>query len=130
MNSLYLKGRRLFMTLNLTKRALVRIITFITALVIVLAALFGINYSENQNYKRTQEYTYLQSVEDLYTYLSNINSTLTKGMYCASPQMLSTLSSMLWRDAGFAKTASLCFQSSILSWETPINLFLRLEITP
>ena len=93
------------MTLNLTKRALVRIITFITALVIVLAALFGINYSENQNYKRTQEYTYLQSVEDLYTYLSNINSTLTKGMYCASPQMLSTLSSMLWRDAGFAKSS-------------------------
>ncbi len=93
------------MTLNLTKRALVRIITFITALVIVLAALFGINYSENQNYKRTQEYTYLQSVEDLYTYLSNINSTLTKGMYCASPQMLSTLSSMLWRDAGFAKNS-------------------------
>ena len=93
------------MDLHLSKRALVRIITYITALILVLAILFGLNFSENQSRKRFQEHTYLQAVEDLYTYLNSIDSTLTKGVYCASPEMLSTLSSMLWRDAGFAKNS-------------------------
>lgn len=93
------------MNLHCSKRALVRIITFITALVAVLAILFGLNYSENQSHRRMREHTYLQSAEDLYTYLSSIDSTLTKGAYCASPEMLSTLSSLLWRDAGFAKNS-------------------------
>lgn len=91
------------MTIELSKRALVRIITFMTALVLVAGILFAKSQVENEEFKRSQEYTYLQSVEDLYTYLSNINSSLTKGVYCSTPEMLGTLSSMLWRDAGFAK---------------------------
>ena len=55
------------MDLHLSKRALVRIITYITALILVLAILFGLNFSENQSRKRFQEHTYLQAVEDLYT---------------------------------------------------------------
>lgn len=90
---------------RLSRRALVRIIAFITALILALAVFAGINYAENQQHKRAQEYTYLGAVEDLYTYLSSINSSLTKGMYCSSPEMLSSLASMLWRDAGFAKNS-------------------------
>ncbi|PWL70729.1 MAG: germination protein YpeB [Clostridiales bacterium] len=93
------------MNIRISRRAFVRIITFITAAIVTLAALFYANYSENLQHKRAQEYTYLQSVEDLYTYLNSINSTLTKGVYCSSPQMLNTLASMLWRDAGFAKNS-------------------------
>ena len=91
------------MNLHLSKRVLVRIITYVTALVVVLAILFGVNFSENQSRKQFQEHVYLQSIEDLYTHLNSIDGTLTKGVYCASPEMLATLSALLWRDAGFAK---------------------------
>ena len=88
-----------------SKRTLVRIITFFLALILTLSLLLGIRYLENRSHQREREYGYLQSVEDLYGYLSSISSTLTKGTYCASPNMLSTFSALLWRDAGFAKEA-------------------------
>lgn len=93
------------MHIHLSRRTFVRIITFVTAAILALGILLGTHYSENQQLKRAREYTYLQSIEDLYSYVNNINSTLTKGVYCSSPQMLNTLASMLWRDAGFAKNS-------------------------
>lgn len=104
---------------KISQRALVRIITFTTALVISLGCLWGIAEAKNQGYQQEAENTYLRSIEDLYTSLTNISSTLTKGVYCSSPAMLSTLSSKLWREASLAKVH--------LS-ELPINYF-KLENT-
>ena len=47
------------MNIRISRRAFVRIITFITAAIVTLAALFYANYSENLQHKRAQEYTCL-----------------------------------------------------------------------
>lgn len=90
---------------KLSRRAWVRIITFLTALIVALAALWGTAAKKNSDYQQKIEYTYLRAINDLYLSLTNISSTLTKGMYCGSSDMLTSLSSKLWREAGFAKVS-------------------------
>lgn len=91
------------MSIKLSRRAWVRILTFTLALIITLTALWGVAIKKNQEYQRSVEYSYLRAMDDLYLSLTNISSTLTKGMYCASSDMLTALSSKLWRESGFAK---------------------------
>ena len=93
------------MQLIFSKRTWVRILTFLIALILTLSLLCCRACAQNRAYAQRQQYGTLQAVEDLYTHLSGIGSALTKGVYCASPRMLSTLSATLWRDAGFAKAS-------------------------
>lgn len=93
------------MNMKLSRRAWVRIITFLVALIVTLAALWGTAAKKNSDYQQKIEYTYLRAMNDLYLSLTNISSTLTKGMYCGSSDMLTSLSSKLWREAGFAKVS-------------------------
>ena len=93
------------MTLNISKRGLVRIISFAVAIVLVLSLLAVSFYRDSQRSRRSLEYRYMQSVADLTTYMQNIDSGLEKAMYAKTPAMLSSLSSKLWRESGFAKEA-------------------------
>lgn len=93
------------MTYHISKRALTRLISFTVAALIV-ASIFVYRYaSDAADSKRALQYHYMQSIDDLTVYSQNINSDLTKILYSNSPEMLSQLSSKLWREAGFAKNA-------------------------
>ncbi len=91
------------MELKISKRGLVRITSFIIAIILVLSLMaFGFSKDAQSN-QRTLDYHYMKSVDDLTSHIQNINSGLTKVMYAKTPAMLSVLSSQLWREAGLAK---------------------------
>ena len=91
--------------MTLTRRGKVRAVSFLTALIVTLGALWIVNYYEARVLRRTLEYTYLRSVTDLAGSVDNIKTTLNKGMYAGTPAMLSTLSGKLWTDSSSAKVS-------------------------
>lgn len=96
---------RMMNYMNLSKRAFVRICSFSIA---GLAALLIRNCQlmmENYDRSLALENGYLRAVEDLSSAADNISVTLSKGIYSGTPEMLSSLSSKLWREAGTAKAA-------------------------
>lgn len=93
------------MIINMERRTFVKIISFTLAIIIILGA-FAYSYRVELN-KNTQtlKYQYLKGIENLTLYTQNINSDLTKALYCSTPEMLSEISTKLWRETGFAKDA-------------------------
>lgn len=91
--------------IQITKRALVRIVSFATAIILVMAAYTYNGTTEAVNVKRQMQYTYLRAVQELSASLENIKNSLNKGMYSNSPQMMAELSSKLWSDASNAKVS-------------------------
>lgn len=91
--------------MNISKRCFVRIISFLTAAALLLAVWGGMKASDAGAAKQQLEYTYLRAVEDLSMSLDNIKTTLNKGMYASSPEMLTRLSNKLRSDASDAKNA-------------------------
>lgn len=89
--------------LHISKRGFIRLFSFLIALVLVSALLIYKYYRESENSKLILEYQYLQDVENLAQYSESINNSLNKMLYSNSPQMLSALSSKLWREASLAK---------------------------
>ncbi len=91
--------------MTVTKRGLVRIISFAIAIsAFSLAGNISLA-SRNKNQAQTIEYSYLRAVEDLSAAADNITATLEKGIYSGTPEMLSSLSSKLWRESTAAKAA-------------------------
>ncbi|WMJ22122.1 germination protein YpeB [Paludicola sp. MB14-C6] len=91
------------MTFRITKRALIRLISFAVAIILV-ASLLVYTYSEQTHQsKLALQYQYMQSVDDLTHYAQNVNSDLTKIIYAQTPEYLAMLSSKLWRESGYAK---------------------------
>lgn len=89
----------------LSRRSFVRILSFFIATALVLA-IMAIQHFNNANVlKRQMEYSYLRSVENLSQSLDDIKTSLNKGMYASSPEMMSKLSSKLWSDASSAKVS-------------------------
>lgn len=91
--------------MNISKRCFVRIISFLSALAIALGIMAAQNYRTLSTLKAQMEYSMMRNVEDLSQELDNISTTLNKGIYAGSPQMLSELSAKLWSDAAGAKAA-------------------------
>lgn len=91
--------------MSISKRCFVRIISFGSAIIAVLAVFLAASYTNASVLKRQMEYSYLRSIEDLSVSLDNIKTTLNKGMYAYSPEMMNTLSGKLWSDASTAKVA-------------------------
>lgn len=93
------------MKMKMTRRTIIRIGSYLTALVLVLGIGTAVGYNHSRYYKRQLESTYMRSLEELGDYVTGISNTLNKGVYAGTPAQLSTLSSKLWRDAGSAKAA-------------------------
>lgn len=93
------------MTFRISKRSLIRLISFVVFGTLVCSILIYQYAKEASNAKRALEYQYMKTVEELTHYSQNISSDLTKIMYSNSPQLLSDLSAKLWRESGFAKSA-------------------------
>lgn len=91
------------MTFHISRRSFVRIITFALAGITILAFM-SFSYSRSAAAsRRALEYQYMKSVSDLGAHLQNIDSDLSKILVAGTPQMLSAVSSKLWRESGFAK---------------------------
>ena len=90
---------------TMSKRALVRIITFSLAVILTLAV-FTVQYGTRAaKAERAVENNYMHAVEELSLNLDNIKNNLQKGMYTNSISMLSNLSEKLCSDAATAKNS-------------------------
>lgn len=90
---------------TMSKRALVRIITFSLAVILTLA-IFAASYAGRAvKAERAVENGYMHAIEELSLDLDNIKNNLQKGMYTNSISMLSDLSEKLCSDAADAKNS-------------------------
>lgn len=91
--------------MGMSRRAGIRIVSYCVAAAVALggAAIYG--YTLAGKYRTQLEYTYQRGLEDLSSTLHNINIALEKGIYCATPTQMSSLSAQLWRESGTAKSA-------------------------
>ena len=89
----------------ISRRALVRIVSFSLAIIAVLGAANLIYMKKLAIASRTIEVSYMQAVEDLASSADKISATLTKGLYVTSPEMLAKLSSELISHAETAKNS-------------------------
>lgn len=89
---------------HLSRRSLIRLASFATALVITLSLTGVFGYILAYRYRTQLEYTYSRALDDLSNYLDNINYTLQKEEYANTPAQISALAALLWRDAGSAKS--------------------------
>ncbi|MBQ8791763.1 MAG: germination protein YpeB [Ruminiclostridium sp.] len=89
--------------MNISKRCFVRIVSFMIALILVIGIIAVQGHSSAGTLKRQLQYDMARSVQNLSESLDNISTTLTKGIYAGSPQMMSFLSAKLWSDAASAK---------------------------
>jgi len=93
------------MEFSLYQRGVVRLLTFSIAIISVLSVFNYNNAIEAKNAKMKLQYTYARAVEELATSTDNISTTLSKGIYSGTPEMLASFSSKLWKDASTAKDA-------------------------
>jgi spore germination protein len=91
------------MNYSFTRRTTVRIVTFLLAGVLIVFGLLFQYRARAIEAENRLEVQYLRGMEDLSTYLGNVETTLMKVQVTASPDTLATLSSTLWRESGFAK---------------------------
>ncbi len=91
------------MKITLSKRGMIRLVSFALATVAVLSAFCIINAAKASRAETKLEYQYLRSVDDLGNYLEDIETTLTKTMYSNSAETMTALSNKLSSEASFAK---------------------------
>lgn len=102
----------------MTKRTIVRICSYALTFVVVLSAFAYSYYNESNYYKRQLENNYQQTLTELSEYMSNIESTLGKGIYAATDTMVSDISANLWRESSGAKSAMSKLPLSDLNLQT------------
>ena len=93
------------MTSHMSRRAIARIVTFATAILLLLFAIiltFGIRAKKAE---LALEYNYLKAIEDLSTSADNINTSLKKGLYSGTANMMSSISNDLLLDSASAKAS-------------------------
>ena len=91
--------------IRITKRCLIRIISFMTALFIVATTLIFTHETKINRLTADITNNTVRSVGDLQTYVSNIRSTLLKGIYSTSHKMLNSVAVKLSSDTAAARYA-------------------------
>lgn len=90
---------------KLNTRKTVRIISFALAACIIFGGTTYSGYALANRYRTSLEYTYQRALSDLSDYVSNLETTLTKGIYANTAPQQYGISAKLLRDSGGAKTA-------------------------
>lgn len=90
---------------TLRVRTRVRLISFISASVLIILGAGITGYNLANTYKTTIQYTYQRSLSELSDYFTSIKSTLTKGAYANTPPQQYGLASKLMVEAEGAKNA-------------------------
>lgn len=93
------------MNISLSKRNFVRIITFSVAIIAVSIAFAFSSKCRADKLELKLQNNYLSAITSLANSTDNIYTTLKKGIYAGSPEMLSELSSKLWHDSSIAKAS-------------------------
>lgn len=89
----------------MTKRSIIRIISFSICIVTVLSAYAIIGHNESVRYKMRLESSYQKSLFELSECLDSIKTNLTKSAYATTPSMMFTLSENLYSECNSAKNA-------------------------
>ena len=90
---------------NNNRRRAIRLTSFSLAAAAVCGFGWYKNYHQSQYYQNALEMSYMRAIEDLASYMNDLNGTLAKSMYSGTPEQLSRLSADIWRDAGYAKNS-------------------------
>ena len=91
------------MQAKLSRRGVVRAVSFATALILALSFFCYTNIRRADAAELKLEYQYLKSIDDLTDHMENIDNTLLKLLYAGTESTMTPLASKLWREAGFAK---------------------------
>ena len=86
-----------------TRRGLIRIISFLSAVVVTLAIWGSVNAYKLSQAKIAIKISNERALTQLGTYLDDISLNLQKCMYCNGDSMLSDVSADLWRSSASAK---------------------------
>jgi hypothetical protein len=89
--------------INITKRALVRIIAFPAAIITALVIMIFTGAAEAERVKSALENNYSRAAAELNSSIENIKNTLLKAQYTGSQELLNELAVRLERDASAAK---------------------------
>lgn len=90
---------------KMSRRSLIRTVSFTVALIVALAASSISAFAAARAYRTTVEYSYQRALSQLSEYINNLNTTLEKGQYASTSKQIQGLSTKLWQDSGYAKTA-------------------------
>ena len=90
---------------KMSKRALARIITFLTAGILVVSLFTAGAVVKAKQYERKVEAMYQKNLAQAGEYLADMDRVLLKGLYSADPASQSSMCADLWRDAYEAKNA-------------------------
>lgn len=91
------------MQAKLSRRGVVRAVSFATALILALSFFCYTNIRRADAAELKLEYQYLKGIDDLTDHMENIDNTLLKLLYAGTESTMTPLASKLWREAGFAK---------------------------
>ena len=94
-------------------RAKVRLISFISASVLIILGAGITGYNLANTYKTTIQYVYQRSLGELSDHFTSIKSTLTKGVYANTPPQQYGLAAKLMVEAESAKNALSVFIDAI-----------------
>lgn len=89
----------------LSKRAKVRIVLYLSAVILALGIFSIVQTVKANKYERETMITRQMALISLDEYLNNISTNLEKTIYANTPAMLSKLSSEMWREASSAKNS-------------------------
>lgn len=89
--------------ITISKRAMIRTVSFLTAGILVCSGALAQSYQAEQKYRAQVQFEYQYALSDLSDSLSSLSVTLEKGMYASTPAQVSGLSAKLWKEAGIAK---------------------------
>lgn len=107
----------------MSKRIFVRIISFFTALMLILCGFLIKLFSELRFFKDRVKYTYSQSLGELEESIDNISLNLQKAEYVTTEKQMSEISSLLFEESKSAKASFARFPSSDKQAEK-LNKFL------
>lgn len=91
--------------MKLSKRGLIRAISFLTAAILVLVARNIILMRDNKNNQILIQNNYVHALEELSAAADNINNTLEKQLYAGTSEQQSKLANKLFTEASAAKAA-------------------------
>ncbi len=87
------------------RRNIVRLVSFLSAIIVVLSGVIVVNYQKNEGLKLQIKNNYSKNLNDFSASLNNISLILKKAQYVTTPARLSQMAAELLTEAEISKTA-------------------------
>lgn len=89
---------------TMKRRTTVRMISYLTALFVLMGGLTIAGFNQAAYYRTSLEYSYQRALNDLGSYLGNITLSLRKGLYVGTSQQFESIATGLYKDSSGAKS--------------------------